>query len=70
VTSDFVVRVVGRSRCGSGHLSDVRERTGHALIRARQWIEAEDIADPVKSLLTVLPLDLRSGPRTSWARTS
>ena len=41
------------------HLSYVRERTGHALIGARQWVPAEDIADPVKSLLTGLPLDLR-----------
>jgi SRSO17 transposase len=41
------------------HLSYVRERTGHALIGARQWIPAEHISDPVKSLLTGLPLDLR-----------
>jgi SRSO17 transposase len=41
------------------HLSYVRERTGHALIGARQWIPAEDIADPVKSLVAGLPLDLR-----------
>jgi SRSO17 transposase len=41
------------------HLSYVRERTGHALAGARQWIPAEDIADPVKSLVTGLPLDLR-----------
>ena len=41
------------------HLSYVRERTGHALIGARQWIPAEDITDPVKSLVTGLPLDLR-----------
>ena len=41
------------------HLSYVRETTGHALIGARQWIPAEDIADPVKSLVTGLPLDLR-----------
>ena len=41
------------------HLSYVREKTGHALIGARQWIPAEDIADPVKSLVTALPLDLR-----------
>jgi SRSO17 transposase len=41
------------------HLSYVRERAGHALIGARQWIPAEDIADPVKSLATGLPLDLR-----------
>ena len=41
------------------HLSYVREKTGHALAGARQWIPAEDIADPVKSLLTGLPSDLR-----------
>jgi SRSO17 transposase len=41
------------------HLSYVREKTGHALIGARQWIPSEDIADPVKSLVTALPLDLR-----------
>ena len=31
------------------HLSYVREKTGHALAGARQWIPAEDIKDPVKS---------------------
>ena len=41
------------------HLSCVREATGHALIGARQWVPAEDIAGPVKSLVTGLPLDLR-----------
>ena len=41
------------------HLSYEREKTGHALAGARQWIPAEDIKDPVKSLLTGLPLDLR-----------
>ena len=41
------------------HLSYVREKTGHALAGARQWIPAEDINDPVRSLLTGLPLDLR-----------
>jgi SRSO17 transposase len=41
------------------HLSYVREKTGHALSGARQRIPAEDIADPVKSLVTGLPLDLR-----------
>jgi SRSO17 transposase len=41
------------------HLSYAREKTGHALVGARQWVPAEDIADPVKSLLTGLPLDLR-----------
>jgi DDE superfamily endonuclease len=40
------------------HLSYVRERTGHALIGARQWIPAEQIADPVRSLVMGLPLDL------------
>jgi hypothetical protein len=40
------------------HLSYVREKTGHALIGARQWIPAGDIADPVKSLVTGLPPDL------------
>jgi SRSO17 transposase len=41
------------------HLSYVREKTGHALAGACQWIPAEDISDPVKSLVTGLPLDLR-----------
>jgi SRSO17 transposase len=41
------------------HLSYVRERTGHALIGARQWIPAEQISDPVTSLLTGLPPGLR-----------
>ena len=41
------------------HLSYVREKTGHALAGARQRIPAEDIADPVKSLVTGLPPDLR-----------
>jgi SRSO17 transposase len=41
------------------HLSYIREKTGHALAGARQWIPAEDIKDPVKSLVTGLPLDLR-----------
>jgi SRSO17 transposase len=41
------------------HLSYVREKAGHALIGARQWIPAEHIADPVKSLLMGLPLDLQ-----------
>jgi SRSO17 transposase len=40
------------------HLSYVREGTGHALIGARQWIPCEQIADPVRSLVTGLPLDL------------
>jgi SRSO17 transposase len=41
------------------HLSYVREKTGHALAGARQWIPAEDIADPVKSLTAGLPLNLQ-----------
>ena len=40
------------------HLSYVREKTGHALAGARQWIPAEHIDDPVKSLLMGLPVDL------------
>ena len=40
------------------HLAYVREGAGHALIGARQWIPREHIDDPVKSLLTGLPLDL------------
>ena len=40
------------------HLSYVRERTGHALIGARQWIPEEQVKDPVTSLVTGLPLDL------------
>jgi SRSO17 transposase len=40
------------------HLSYVRDRTGHALIGARQWIPGEQVKDPVKSLVTGLPLDL------------
>jgi SRSO17 transposase len=41
------------------HLSYVREGTGHALIGARQWIPAGQIDDPVRSVVTALPLDLR-----------
>jgi DDE superfamily endonuclease len=37
------------------HLSCAREKTGHALIGARQRIPVEAIADPVKSLVTGLP---------------
>ncbi|MGH3281988.1 MAG: IS701 family transposase [Trebonia sp.] len=40
------------------HLSYVRQGTGHALIGARQWIPREQVADPVTSLATGLPLDL------------
>jgi SRSO17 transposase len=40
------------------HLSCVREKTGHALAGARQWIPREHIEDPVTSLVTGLPLDL------------
>ena len=40
------------------HLSYVREGTGHALIGAREWIPAEHIGDPVKSLAMGLPQDL------------
>ena len=40
------------------HLAYVREKAGHALIGARQWIPREQIEDPVKSLVMGLPLDL------------
>jgi SRSO17 transposase len=40
------------------HLAYVREKTGHALAGARQWIPEEHINDPVKSLVMGLPLDL------------
>jgi SRSO17 transposase len=41
------------------HLSYVREKAGHALVGARQWIPAEQVTDPVKALVTGLPLGLR-----------
>jgi SRSO17 transposase len=40
------------------HLSYVREKIGHALIGARQWIPAEQIADPVTAQAMGLPPDL------------
>jgi SRSO17 transposase len=40
------------------HLSYVREKTGHALIGARQWIPAEQISDPVTSAAMGLPAGL------------
>jgi SRSO17 transposase len=40
------------------HLSYVREGTGHALIGARQWIPAGQIADPVRCVVMALPLGL------------
>jgi len=40
------------------HLSYVRQGVGHALAGARQWIPAEQVSDPVKSLVMGLPLDL------------
>ena len=40
------------------HLAYVREKTGHALIGARQWIPREHISDPVRSLATGLPAGL------------
>jgi SRSO17 transposase len=41
------------------HVSLVREKTGHALIGARQWIPREQAEDPVRSLVTGLPPDLQ-----------
>jgi DDE superfamily endonuclease len=52
------------------HLSYVREKAGHALIGARQWIPREHLADPVKSLLMGLPLDLEFRTKASWPSTS
>jgi SRSO17 transposase len=40
------------------HLAYVREKAGHALIGARQWVPREQIEDPVKFLLMGLPADL------------
>ena len=40
------------------HVSLVREKTGHALVGARQWIPREQVTDPVKSLVMGLPPDL------------
>ncbi len=39
-------------------LSYVREKTGHALAGARQWIPREHIEDPARSLVMGLPPDL------------
>jgi SRSO17 transposase len=41
------------------HLSYVRDKTGHALIGARQWIPQEQVSDPVQSLVMGLPPGLR-----------
>jgi SRSO17 transposase len=40
------------------HLSYVREKIGHALADARQWIPREHIEDPVTSLVMGLPPNL------------
>ena len=40
------------------HLSYVREKAGHALIGARQWIPREQIEDPVKCVVMGLPVNL------------
>ncbi|MGI5292027.1 transposase [Nonomuraea polychroma] len=40
------------------HLAYVRAGTGHALIGSRQWIPAEQISDPIKAIITGLPLEL------------
>jgi SRSO17 transposase len=37
------------------HLAYVRERAGHALIAARQWIPREHIGDPAQAVATGLP---------------
>jgi SRSO17 transposase len=40
------------------HLAYVREGAGHALTGAREWIPAEHLKDPVKSVVMGLPADL------------
>ena len=40
------------------HLSYIRERVGHALIGARQWIPTGHVSDPVTSTSMGLPADL------------
>jgi SRSO17 transposase len=40
------------------HLAYVREGAGHALIGAREWIPAEHLKAPVKSVVMGLPADL------------
>jgi|SRR5271165_6348314 len=40
------------------HLAYARERTGHALIAARQWIPREYLEDPVERRVMPLPPDL------------
>jgi hypothetical protein len=49
------------------HLSYVRERAGHALIGARQWIPAEQVRDPVKAKATGLLPGLESGTKGQLA---
>lgn len=41
------------------HAAWIREGTGQILAGFRQWIPEEQVKDPVKSLVTALPLDLR-----------
>ena len=56
------VSLFSRSRRMRRRLDELRghfiEKTGHALIGARQWIPREHLDDPVKSLLMGLPADL------------
>jgi SRSO17 transposase len=49
------------------HLPDVREGTGHALTGARQRIPGEQIADPLRSLVTGLPPDLEFQAKGQFA---
>lgn len=41
------------------HLSYVREKTGHVLAGAQQWVPEEQVSDPVASLVMGLPPGLR-----------
>ena len=52
------LRGPGRERDQHGAPVLCAGEAGHALIGARQWIPREHIEDPVKSLVTGLPLDL------------
>jgi SRSO17 transposase len=50
------------------HVSLVREKTGHLLIGARQWIPREHVQDPVTSLVTGLPPALEFRTKGQLAR--
>jgi hypothetical protein len=59
--------VHGANGINTVHLSYVRERTGHALIGARQWVAAEHITDPVASPSIGLPAGMEFGTKSQLA---